>query len=213
MSRGHEISTEEMPDTLGERLLRVASYPSLWFLGFLMMFLAMPIALPTVRIGVETLWDPALRMVVAVVAVLPAALTSIEIAIRRLKQRRAPRLSVRRITAAGVIGGILAFIAAYSFGAPMTPALGAAAFAAVLYWIWSTCIVSVYIGANARHTLNRRRAERADHFADVELDDASEREPRTAVDEPASSPGKRARREPSEDHEETKASGRNRNAA
>jgi hypothetical protein len=151
-----------MPDTAYERFLRILSYPVMTMLPALLIVIVAQAFLPPPRIGVDTVPDGTLRVILGLVAIAPVTVLAITLSWRRFKKRRMPRPDLGRVILAAMFGSVLAAVVAASMGAALTPMVAVTVLIAVAAWIAATGLFAAYIGSLARFHLcaiRRRRAE------------------------------------------------------
>jgi hypothetical protein len=157
-----EVPPAMMPDTPYERFLRTLSYPIVTMLPALLIVIVAQAFLPPPRIGVDTVPDGTLRIILGLVAIAPVTALGITLSWRRYKKRRMPRPDLGRMMLAAGFGSVLATVVAASMGAALTPTVAVTVLVAVAGWIAATALFAAYIGSLARFHLcaiRRRRAE------------------------------------------------------
>jgi hypothetical protein len=157
-----EIPTSELEDVGKERFFRIMSYPVMWLIPLLVSVVLIQCTLPQIRIGVDQLWDPWMRVLVLGVAILPVSINSIFQARHRYKLWKLPRLAMGSVFISALLGSALALAVAYLMKIALTWQLGLLLFVLIIIWIWVTGVVSAYIAGQSRIEMNYRRAERTD---------------------------------------------------
>jgi hypothetical protein len=158
-----DVPTDVLPDTGKEHLLRLVSYPIVLMIPALLMVIAVQAFLPPPRIGVDTLWDAPLRVLVGLVAIAPISIIGIQQTRNQLKLGLVPHLDPVSMLASAVFGSVLALVVAFSLGAALTFSLATLAWFATVVWIVVTAITAAYVGNLIRLRLI---AERRARFSD-----------------------------------------------
>ena len=166
MSLAPERDPSPVYDSLEERppfdkLLSIFSYPIAFFVPLLWGVVILQAIVPAPRIGVDTLWEPGLRLLVGFVATLPAIVDLMFFCRRCRKRGMGPRFPAAQNLAAAVTGAALATLVAWALGATLTLGLGALAFVVTTLWIVATGIVAAYFAGLVWHLRERRREEYA----------------------------------------------------
>jgi hypothetical protein len=142
-----------------DRLLGFFSYPLTFFVTGLLAVVVLQASLPTPRIGVDTLWQSELRLLIAMIAVIPAIVDMAVFNRRCCKLQLGPRFPAGQIFAAALVGAALAGLIAWSLGATLTLGLGLLAYVMTVVWIWVTGVVAAYFAGAVWHfRMERRRA-------------------------------------------------------
>ena len=134
-----------------DRLLVIFSYPIAFFVPLLWGVVILQAFVPAPRIGIDTLWEGELRLLVGFVATLPAIIDLMFFCRRCRAQGIGPRFPLAQNFAAAIVGALLAVFVAWSLGATLTLALGALAFVVTVAWIVVTGIVAAYFSGVVWH--------------------------------------------------------------
>lgn len=157
-----KIPASEMPFTLREDLMRWLSSPFWVYARLMLVILVAQYFLPPLRLGIDVLWDPNARTIVAAIAVLPSFIIGYIRSRQEFKHQMSPTMYTREMSFAALLGAGVSLFGAYALGLPLTVPLAAAWFLLVIVWIAVTIIVSVYISGSIRVVLLRERLERAE---------------------------------------------------
>jgi hypothetical protein len=160
-AREDRLVPDEAPRPPFDRLLGFFSYPLPFFVTGVLAFHLVQVFLPTIRIGVDTVWQPELRLLFGLVAILPAIVDMTIFDRRCRKMRLGPRFPAGQVFAAAVIGAALAALIAWSLGAQLSLGLGIVAFFSTVIWIWVTGVVAAYFAGAIWHYRLYRRSESA----------------------------------------------------
>ena len=157
-----EVPESVLPLTPRERRVSYLTHPFLLYAPAVIAFLIFQVFLPSPRLGVNTLWEGSLRLIVGCVAITPSFILGVPTVIRGLRNEEAPNLYAGRMALAAVAGASIALLAAWALGAALTLELAALAWVGTILWIGVTGIVAVFTSLAIRIRLSQERMLRAE---------------------------------------------------